>query len=233
MSGGGAFHFPYELLLHIAKYCRKLKTIESLSSVCRATRPLFSDEQLFEHLYHQLYGGGGREILLPAGWSWKELCTLLHGFLKNLPYMTAESIAKAPMQCIPFRALVPCDEVVSLNSLSHSCLGYSLSRLPCIGKGGDFIPLFVGVFGYRKAKLNFINFENRAREIKRRIETEVILGEQEYEQAPFDNVLFVDDGLCVWNGKEYKVVCNMQRIYEYCQRKHFIRMFTPVNKIQF
>jgi hypothetical protein len=214
---------PYELLTHIALYL-KPRRFPLFTQLARAFAPLCNDETVFRKLFRLHYNS---QLESSDDWLWKDLFVLAYRLNLTLK-LSLRNRSNYPNVAIDhfcmYRSFRPAMTAeLYTGSSNTSCLGFILDYHFCINESGEFFPRLLQ-FPSRSAKLYAVNFEHRARQVKRQIEgvheafanITHINGEPMRVKAPFQKVLFIYDGLCVWSPTlvKYVLIYSMADIYK-------------------
>jgi hypothetical protein len=224
-------HLPYELLTHIALHL-KPRRFSLFTQLGRAFAPLCNDEAVFCKLFRIHYNA---ELESNGDWWWKDLFFLAYkmNVMLKLSLQNPNRFLAIDHFCM-YRSFRPSMTAeLYTGSSSTSCLGFILDYHFCINESGEFFPRLLQ-FPSRSAKLYAVNFEHRAREVKRQIdggipENVYMDGERIGVESPFQKVLFIHDGLCVWSPTlvKYVLIYSMADIYK--RYEEIKRKISPIS----
>ena len=223
---------PYELLTHIALHL-KPRRFSRFTQLGRAFAPLCNDEAVFRKLFHMHYNA---HLETSGDWWWKDLFFMAYKMNLMLKMSLRNPAGRhlAIDHFCMYRSFRPAMTAeLYTGSSSTSCLGFILDFHFCINESGEFFPRLLQ-FPSRSAKLYAVNFEHRARRVKAQIDgrspeiTHVDGGEPIDFEAPFQKVIFIHDGLCVWSPTlvKYVLIYSMADIYK--RYEEIKRKLTPI-----
>ena len=103
---------------------------------------------------------------------------------------------------------------ISSDDFNNVC-GHKLVQATIFGMDGEFLPNTIRP--YKKAKLHVINLMSTWKTMR------VDDTGKRYtviERGPlFGNIIFIEEGLCMWKDKEYVIILTMERIVKYASKK--------------